>query len=1270
MIAGMFFLLIAFFWLYPATVLASSFSAALPEATVTITTEDDDDGPLAERLIMIIIDGIRYDHGFGSGATNMPYLYGQLGPIASINTNFFTETLTSTNSGHASMVTGTWQVLRNDGSERPTMPTFFEYLRDQRGLPAEACHVVTGKPKLDVLTHCTHPHFGPDYGGVATASANFQQHIDSGEVWRTDFEVFDNAIRIMQEEKPEHMVITFPAVDIYGHMDRFNDYIRAIRTADSLVYQIWQYIESDPFYAGKTIMTVTNDHGRHDDSHGGFQHHGCGCNGCRHIMFLAVGPGIKMNMTTDVRRTLIDILPTAAEALGGIENPLWQGNVMKEILTFDVEDPVYVPPVADGVIGPNEYGIHFDDINRGSTGSQRWYMTYDETNLYIALRNANRAEGAVVYIDIDPLAPINGGSNANGSFAGQSYDGTNMEKLPFRGDYVMYFKDGYREIRQANGSGGWGSARTSFGTYASSSNQNTRELIIPWTEFGFDAGTRPDKFAWIGYVAYRHGSVSGVYGQIPSANPRGETDVNVMRPQRYYIVDTTLGDAPFSKESYVFNRNPSRGNITAFGGIDVYDFTMNSPGRGITRTGEASSSEWYNSTAWNIRGDLRVDDGFIHFGDSRSGVLVLGDVHIGPNATLTLSNRVGGDLDVRGNWNGEGTFDGNNRQVSFRGIHQQTLNQRMEFDYLDISNSEGLVPLDTIFVGKRIILGGGQVFNSELINVVLEDDILIRRDEGLFTVAPIFNGSVRLEYAGYNQLVTGLEVPPFPVRELTINKESGVIIGDQPIHVLDRLRMNNGSLTVPEPDRLVLLSSDTLTARISGLAPIHGEMTMQRYLSGGAGWRMMSSPLGGANLSQLSSELPLQGFPGSHPSAPRNLFTGYNGATWTSPQQLNTTLDAGQAFLVYLYNNSQAGSRELPFTMQLTGSEPAMDVTVPLHADGDRWNFVGNPFASAIDVRQLEVIGGALTSTVGQIWNSGDDQNGGSWELTTAHAHRLAPWQGMIVNNSHATSLRIPKSARIAGDGFMRAVDQDYFLPFRLDGTDAETGQHLSDRSIVLYFHEDAVFGADLWDVSKIGSLNPVAIQGAFRSSDSEGGFLAQKSIPATFSGDVEIPFLVYNHGYSGDVTLSWSLDRLPENGMEVFLEDTRTGRVIDVYQSNAYTFSVVANESQSFVMKVKGGAATHLDSDQLPQHLALRQNFPNPFNPVTRIEYALPDMQHVRLDVFDITGRRVAVLVDDVQPAGQHAVQFDARRLASGVYIYRLTAGGQQITRRMTLIK
>lgn len=94
------------------------------------------------------------------------------------------------------------------------------------------------------------------------------------------------------------------------------------------------------------------------------------------------------------------------------------------------------------------------------------------------------------------------------------------------------------------------------------------------------------------------------------------------------------------------------------------------------------------------------------------------------------------------------------------------------------------------------------------------------------------------------------------------------------------------------------------------------------------------------------------------------------------------------------------------------------------------------------------------------------------------------------------------------------------------------------------------------------------------------------------------------------------------------------------------------------------------VESVELPATVNLAQNYPNPFNPSTTIEYELPSPEHVRLEVFDAQGHRVGLLMDGTRSAGRHSVRFDAGELASGLYLYRMQAGGKTYIRRMTLVR
>ncbi len=122
--------------------------------------------------------------------------------------------------------------------------------------------------------------------------------------------------------------------------------------------------------------------------------------------------------------------------------------------------------------------------------------------------------------------------------------------------------------------------------------------------------------------------------------------------------------------------------------------------------------------------------------------------------------------------------------------------------------------------------------------------------------------------------------------------------------------------------------------------------------------------------------------------------------------------------------------------------------------------------------------------------------------------------------------------------------------------------------------------------------------------------------------------------------------------------------------------YNLVVAESELFetdaIYVVSDLAASDAVSNEAsaPATFALGSNYPNPFAQRTTIRYELPEGTPVTLEVFDMMGRRVAVLVNETMPAGEHEVSFDAESsLSSGVYLYSIRAGAYASNRKMTIL-
>ena len=110
-------------------------------------------------------------------------------------------------------------------------------------------------------------------------------------------------------------------------------------------------------------------------------------------------------------------------------------------------------------------------------------------------------------------------------------------------------------------------------------------------------------------------------------------------------------------------------------------------------------------------------------------------------------------------------------------------------------------------------------------------------------------------------------------------------------------------------------------------------------------------------------------------------------------------------------------------------------------------------------------------------------------------------------------------------------------------------------------------------------------------------------------------------------------------------------------------------NQDEGYLLAING--ITSVEESQLtPGNFVLNQNYPNPFNPTTTISFSIPNEELISLKVFNSLGEEVAELIDETKPAGNYSVSFDASKLSSGVYLYKISAGNFVETKKMILMK
>lgn len=130
----------------------------------------------------------------------------------------------------------------------------------------------------------------------------------------------------------------------------------------------------------------------------------------------------------------------------------------------------------------------------------------------------------------------------------------------------------------------------------------------------------------------------------------------------------------------------------------------------------------------------------------------------------------------------------------------------------------------------------------------------------------------------------------------------------------------------------------------------------------------------------------------------------------------------------------------------------------------------------------------------------------------------------------------------------------------------------------------------------------------------------------------------------------------------------SHNGNLINMKTTGTYKFTINGIDSMQITSSVITGISE--PSPVVPSKFALSQNYPNPFNPSTLISFDIPKQAIVKLVVYDILGRIVKTLVDEMKSPGNYKVRFDASMITSGVYFYRITADNFTDSKKLLLIK
>ncbi|MCC5942505.1 MAG: BspA family leucine-rich repeat surface protein [Balneolaceae bacterium] len=494
----------------------------------------------------------------------------------------------------------------------------------------------------------------------------------------------------------------------------------------------------------------------------------------------------------------------------------------------------------------------------------------------------------------------------------------------------------------------------------------------------------------------------------------------------------------------------------------------------------------------------------------------------------------------------------------------------------------------------------------------------------------------------------------------------------------------------------------------------------------GEGWRFLTSPATGDTFAGFLSSLYTQGIPGSvNPgTTPASLYKiDQEAYAWDNGFSMSDEIGVGVPFIIYAFEDDLTA--EL-----LSGEEwaalagdyqfPGLWYDTNQGDQGDSHFLIANPHPISLDFCEFAA---THVSPYVDIWNpalgDGDYQNlvcgiddvhiapfQAFWVRTTADNPELViPETAYLQSTANGYFKKIERSAmsdsNIVDSGNSSLIRGDEKGVSILALTVAHADKNFKNTVRIL-FNDEGTFGLDPYDAPKLSPAGLARRWLSFYAMDGNNQPYALRSLPSDFGDQITVP-LDIRTTETGNFILTWSLSEISQFSGKIYLRDNHTGSLTELREEQSHLFEIDEYHAAKAIDSplergdARGVSLTGIlhssvhgkwtDEEvprfelilttqelevfgDLPSTITLNQNYPNPFNPTTVISYELPQTEQVRLDVFDMTGRHVVTLAEGQVSAGSHTVTFDARNLSSGVYMYRLVAGGTVMTRQLTLIK
>ncbi len=676
------------------------------------------------------------------------------------------------------------------------------------------------------------------------------------------------------------------------------------------------------------------------------------------------------------------------------------------------------------------------------------------------------------------------------------------------------------------------------------------------------------------------------------------------------------------------------GNATVNAILSLEGTSLFNDGGSSLSYGASSTLQYAGSTA-QTTGDEEFTAGVRNLIiDNSNGVSLHSDKSIAADLTINNGSSLdddGNTLTVNGSITNNGAHTGNGK-IALAGGGGVTITAGSSFGNLEINGDASVNGGSTPIISSSLTQTAGTFTNNG--TLTFSDGVTINRSGGTFTNSGTvtFSGTVDVNYTG--AVTTGAEVPSSATALNDVTTSAAVVLGGN-ININGTLNLG-GTFTVGGNS---LTIKNAITGTPTNLVATSGAGSQITIAGNAVGVLLPSSVtslhtfiLNNVNGSTLQSNLTVT-----------NTLTCSNGILNTSGNTLTWQGTSGN--LTESAGSYVQGNLEVAETVGAASSSGFGGIGISITAGADA--------LGSVTVKRVAGTGAAVNvganSGINRKWEVtptnayssndrnltlawvADDDNGKTLTAMRIWSYNGSEWSDVSGSNQDASSRSITKNtlAAIGAGTTYTFTVTDNFSPLPVELT-AFTGTKV-DGSVELF-----------WET--IAEVNNY-------------GFDVERKPE---SGKWEKIGFVNGHGNSNSPKQYVFVDDNPPS------EDLQYRlKQIDFDGSYEYFSTIVEVEAN----------VTSINEETLPTQFGLSQNYPNPFNPSTTIAYSIPvvdavEVQHVSLKIYDILGNEVSQLVNKYQSPGNYKVTFSADKMASGLYIYRLTAGDFVETLKMTLIK